>query len=74
MSIVAAAGLWELGVADRERTQEEPRAEARDLAGKSVLLIVGGGVAAYKSLELLRRLRERGVSTRVVLTASGRSS
>jgi phosphopantothenoylcysteine decarboxylase/phosphopantothenate--cysteine ligase len=42
------------------------------LAGKRVLLIVGGGVAAYKSLELLRRLRERGAFTRVVLTASAR--
>ena len=42
------------------------------MAGKRVLLIVGGGVAAYKSLELLRRLRERGVFTRVVLTASAR--
>lgn len=59
-------------MADREKTQEEPRAETRDLAGKRVLLIVGGGVAAYKSLELLRRLRERGVFTRVVLTASAR--
>ena len=55
-------------MADREETREEPR----DLAGKRVLLIVGGGVAAYKSLELLRRLRERGVFTRVVLTASAR--
>jgi len=55
-------------VADREVAQEQ----TRDLAGKSVLLIVGGGVAAYKSLELLRRLRERGVFTRVVLTAAAR--
>ncbi len=42
------------------------------MAGKRILLIVGGGVAAYKSLELLRRLRERGAFTRVVLTASAR--
>lgn len=33
-----------------------------------VLLIIGGGIAAYKSLELIRRLREAGVSVRVVLT------
>lgn len=33
-----------------------------------VLLIIGGGIAAYKSLELIRRLRERGASVRVVLT------
>ena len=55
-------------MADREKAQEE----TPDLAGKRLLLIVGGGVAAYKSLELLRRLRERGVFTRVVLTASAR--
>lgn len=35
---------------------------------KRVLLIIGGGIAAYKSLELIRRLRERGVSVRVVMT------
>jgi phosphopantothenoylcysteine decarboxylase/phosphopantothenate--cysteine ligase len=33
-----------------------------------VLLIIGGGIAAYKSLELIRRLRERGASVRTVLT------
>jgi len=35
---------------------------------KRVLLIIGGGIAAYKSLELIRRLRERGASVRVVMT------
>jgi phosphopantothenoylcysteine decarboxylase/phosphopantothenate--cysteine ligase len=35
---------------------------------KRVLLIIGGGIAAYKSLELIRRLRERGVDVRVVMT------
>jgi phosphopantothenoylcysteine decarboxylase/phosphopantothenate--cysteine ligase len=45
-------------------------ANARTLAGRTVLLVVGGGVAAYKSLDLLRRLRERGASVRVVLTAA----
>jgi phosphopantothenoylcysteine decarboxylase/phosphopantothenate--cysteine ligase len=39
--------------------------------GKSILLIIGGGIAAYKSLELIRRLKERGVSTRAILTAAG---
>ena len=33
-----------------------------------VLLIIGGGIAAYKSLELIRRLKETGVSVRVVMT------
>jgi phosphopantothenoylcysteine decarboxylase/phosphopantothenate--cysteine ligase len=39
--------------------------------GKSILLIVGGGIAAYKSLELVRRLAERGVTSRAILTAAG---
>ena len=33
-----------------------------------ILLIVGGGIAAYKALDLTRRLRERGASVRCVLT------
>ncbi len=41
------------------------------LAGKRILLLVAGGIAAYKSLDLIRRLRERGAAVRVVLTASG---
>ena len=38
---------------------------------RSILLIVGGGIAAYKSLELVRRLAERGIRTRAVLTKAG---
>jgi phosphopantothenoylcysteine decarboxylase/phosphopantothenate--cysteine ligase len=38
------------------------------LAGKRILLIIGGGIAAYKSLDLIRRLRERGASVRCVMT------
>ncbi|MCH2393407.1 bifunctional phosphopantothenoylcysteine decarboxylase/phosphopantothenate--cysteine ligase CoaBC [Oceanibaculum sp.] len=40
------------------------------LAGKRILLIVSGGIAAYKSLELVRRLRERGAAVRCAMTAS----
>jgi len=36
--------------------------------GKTVLLIICGGIAAYKSLDLIRRLKERGVKIRVVMT------
>jgi len=38
------------------------------LDGKRILLVIGGGIAAYKSLDLIRRLRERGASVRCVLT------
>lgn len=40
------------------------------LAQKTVLLIVGGGIAAYKALELVRRLREAGARVRPVMTAA----
>jgi len=39
------------------------------LANRRVLLIIGGGIAAYKALDLIRRLRERGASVCPVLTA-----
>ncbi|MFN4131261.1 MAG: flavoprotein, partial [Paracoccaceae bacterium] len=38
------------------------------LAGKRVLLVIGGGIAAYKSLELIRLLQKAGVSVVPVLT------
>jgi phosphopantothenoylcysteine decarboxylase / phosphopantothenate---cysteine ligase len=41
------------------------------LDGKRILLIVSGGIAAYKSLELIRRLRDRGAEVRCVLTRGG---
>ncbi len=41
------------------------------LHGKRILLIVAGGIAAFKSLELIRRLRERGAAVRCVVTAAG---
>ena len=42
------------------------------LTGKRILLIIGGGIAAYKALDLIRRLRERGASVRPVLTPAGK--
>ena len=41
------------------------------LASKRILLIIGGGIAAYKSLDLIRRLRERGAAVTPVLTKAG---
>ncbi|MEM9125919.1 MAG: bifunctional phosphopantothenoylcysteine decarboxylase/phosphopantothenate--cysteine ligase CoaBC [Pseudomonadota bacterium] len=38
------------------------------LASKRILLIIGGGIAAYKSLDLIRRLKERGAFVTPVLT------
>lgn len=39
--------------------------------GKNILLVVSGGIAAYKAPELVRRLRERGATVRCVLTRGG---
>src|SRR5690242_17038616 len=39
-----------------------------ETATKRVLLIVAGGIAAYKSLDLIRRLKERGIAVRCILT------
>src|SRR6188472_4308006 len=47
----------------RGKTQPDGAADTR-----RVLLIIGGGIAAYKSLDLIRRLRERGMAVRVVMT------
>ncbi|MCA8882412.1 MAG: bifunctional phosphopantothenoylcysteine decarboxylase/phosphopantothenate--cysteine ligase CoaBC, partial [Rhodobacteraceae bacterium] len=41
------------------------------LAGKRILLIIGGGIAAYKSLDLIRRYQDRGASVTPVLTRAG---
>jgi phosphopantothenoylcysteine decarboxylase/phosphopantothenate--cysteine ligase len=38
------------------------------LKHKRILLVIGGGIAAYKSLDLIRRLKERGATVRCVLT------
>lgn len=40
------------------------------LAGKRILLIIAGGIAAYKSLDLIRRLREQGASVRPIMTSA----
>src|SRR3546814_634749 len=40
------------------------------LKGKRILLVISGGIAAYKSLELIRRLRERGAAVRCVMSRS----
>jgi phosphopantothenoylcysteine decarboxylase / phosphopantothenate---cysteine ligase len=50
--------------------QPAPRARAEAAALKRVLLIIGGGIAAYKSLDLIRRLQDRGARVRCILTAA----
>jgi phosphopantothenoylcysteine decarboxylase/phosphopantothenate--cysteine ligase len=50
-------------------TQPAPSASpAQPAETRRVLLVIGGGIAAYKSLDLIRRLRERGCDVRCILT------
>ena len=42
------------------------------LVGKRILIVIGGGIAAYKCLELIRRLREAKASVRCVMTAAAK--
>jgi len=51
-----------------QATRRKSRAAALD--GPRVLLIIGGGIAAYKSLDLIRRLQDRGAQVRCILTAA----
>lgn len=43
------------------------------LAGKKIVLGVSGGIAAYKTPELVRRLRERGADVRVAMTEAAKA-
>lgn len=45
---------------------------AEMLTGKRILLVIGGGIAAYKALDLIRRLLERGASVRTVMTRAAK--
>ena len=46
-------------------------ADAAALRGRRILLVIAGGIAAYKCLDLIRRLREYGVDVRCILTRAG---
>jgi phosphopantothenoylcysteine decarboxylase / phosphopantothenate---cysteine ligase len=54
----------------RTATPSRPAPQPDAAPARRVLLIIGGGIAAYKSLDLIRRLKERGATVRCVLTAA----
>jgi phosphopantothenoylcysteine decarboxylase / phosphopantothenate---cysteine ligase len=64
-SIVRRSRKMQLGLPAREARTNNDR-----MQGKRVLLGVTGGIAAYKSPDLVRRLRERGAEVQVVMTAA----
>ena len=63
----AAEGDAQPAAASKPGARSPRRAETAP-GTKRVLLIVGGGIAAYKSLDLIRRLKERGLAVRCILT------
>src|SRR5882757_1219468 len=59
------------GAADAPVSRQSARPAktiSAEVAASQILLIIAGGIAAYKSLDLIRRLRERGIAVRVVMT------
>jgi phosphopantothenoylcysteine decarboxylase/phosphopantothenate--cysteine ligase len=64
----AADGGGEAPEPAPQRTAMPARWVVPTPGSKRVLLIIGGGIAAYKSLDLIRRLKERGFAVRGVLT------
>src|SRR5437763_16056630 len=70
--LMLAEGVAETVAAQPARSSRKlPRKSephVAEAAARRVLLIISGGIAAYKSLDLIRRLRERGFAVRVVMT------
>ena len=65
----AERGLEALETSNPPAPKSSRRATPAPAAGtKRVLLVIGGGIAAYKSLDLIRRLKERGLAVRCILT------
>ena len=65
----AESGLEALETSNPPAPKSSRRATPAPAVGtKRVLLVIGGGIAAYKSLDLIRRLKERGLAVRCILT------
>ena len=68
--VLLAEGAAEVAPAkaNAPATVRRSEAAATHASTRRVLLVIAGGIAAYKSLDLIRRLRERGLTVRVVMT------
>jgi phosphopantothenoylcysteine decarboxylase / phosphopantothenate---cysteine ligase len=62
------SGREVLDLIDPPSRPAQRKASTAAAATKRILLIIGGGIAAYKSLDLIRRLQDRGASVRCILT------
>ena len=68
----AGAARDQAAVPDRNDAADDAPRRALATGTKRVVLIIGGGIAAYKSLDLIRRLKERGLAVRCILTRAAR--
>jgi len=66
--LLLAEGAADAPSPAKPRTAAKGKQPAPEAAARQILLIITGGIAAYKSLDLIRRLRERGIAVRVVMT------
>jgi phosphopantothenoylcysteine decarboxylase/phosphopantothenate--cysteine ligase len=69
--LLLAEGAADAPVA-AQQSVKPPKTINAEVAARQILLIIAGGIAAYKSLDLIRRLRERGIAVRVVITRAAR--
>src|SRR5581483_7308157 len=66
--VAAKANAKPSGARPSSATPSSAKPAPSEAAASQILLIIGGGIAAYKSLDLIRRLRERAIAVRVVMT------
>ena len=66
--LLLAEGAAEAATAAKPDTAKRTTPVRPEPAARRILLVISGGIAAYKSLDLIRRLRERGFALRVVMT------
>src|SRR6188474_1143537 len=64
--LLLAEGAADVAAAPRPASATQPAPAVA--SARKILLIISGGIAAYKSLDLIRRLRERSIVVRVVMT------
>src|SRR5262249_56153338 len=68
-----AAEQSDRGSEERPESVTQPKSDGTTAeAAPKIVVIIGGGIAAYKSLDLIRRLQERGAQLRCILTPAAR--
>src|SRR3954470_4388361 len=72
LQVKAGANRHQAATPDRDGATDDAPRRVVATGTRRVVLIIGGGIAAYKSLDLIRRLKERGLDVRCILTRAAR--